>query len=422
MATLAVLPYDIIHSIIYQIDERSDLLALVLTSKTLYNVFTRHREGILHNLYLSETLSYAPDSIVFTKYRYAISGINNLTSLSGMVQNYRGFIQEGTPTALSSAGNRLRNLRLQPRVLVSDYLGIRKIALAYQYAIRTARKEPGLSPSELHRIIQALYRGWILLLLIDRQLKLQPGIEQVMGCIEELITTWDIWDVLRIETVMGESIRTLPTGQVNIYDPGECSRVKTDVTDSELGQMVGGRLQGRIPLLLHPMRCSDPKLCNKASFALTTDLAQYLLVHHDPSVIAALYTLAPTPNAKTVYDRMANHLAIAVKAYLLHKPPQIGEFNHTPLNTLQYVIIKMMGWYGPVPDGVGFGGKEVKVMRLIDPRISQTGPTGNIFSKEAKRIGKRSWIERAKLSGCVYDEARLEGRDGSGQFSRINWF
>ncbi|KAF3095232.1 hypothetical protein TWF569_000300 [Orbilia oligospora] len=426
MATLTNLPYDIKHCILRQVDERGTLLTLISTSRAFYNIFTRHKEGILHNLYLSEALSYSPDSIVFTYCRQKVPTIDDFTTLSEILQGYQLVGQRGLPTSFLESKNGEYNPRRQAHQLVNDYLGIRKIALAHQYAVRAARREPDLTASELHRITQAIYRGWSLLLLLNKGLDLELGLRVASShsqidmvepggeadCfdiqIEKLIATWDIWDVLRIQSVMGESIRILPTGQVNMNDSGAFNQFEADIEKSGLRDIVERCSQDEKVVLVFPIYSMvDSYPSTTASFALSTEFAQYLLIHHDPTAIAALYTLFPTPDAKTVYDRMAKHLASAVEGYLLYKASRKGIYTHTSLDTLQYTITRMLGWYSPVIDGVGFGGMEVRSMRLVN-KVSWM--RGKIFGKEAKRVGAHSWIQWARLSGCVYDDARLEGR------------
>ncbi|KAK6521772.1 hypothetical protein TWF506_001975 [Arthrobotrys conoides] len=426
MAMLTDLPYDIKHCILRQVDERGALLTLISTSRTFYNIFRWHKEGILHNLYLSEALSYNPDSIVFTYCRRKVPTVDNFATLVGILREYQLVSQRGLPPRFLKSENGGYNPRQQAQQLVHDYLGIRKIALAHQYAVRTARREPNLTASELRRITQAIYRGWSLLLLLNKGLDLasEPKkatsrsqidtVESGHGedCfdieIENLIATWDIWDVLRVQSVMGESIRILPTGQVNMNDSGAFNQFEADIAKSGLKEIVERCSQDEKVVLVFPIYSMvDSYPSTTASFALSTEFAQYLLIHHDPTTIAALYTLFPTPDAKTVYDRMAKHLATAVEGYLLYKASQKGIHTHISLDTLQYTITKMLGWYSPVIDGVGFGGMEVKSMRLVN-RVSWM--RGKIFGREAKRVGAHSWIQWARLSGCVYDDARLEGR------------
>ncbi|KAK6506744.1 hypothetical protein TWF481_005204 [Arthrobotrys musiformis] len=420
MATLTDLPYDIKHCILRQVNERGALLTLISTSKTFYNIFKRHREGILHNLYLSEALSYAPDSIVFTYCQRKVPGIDDFATLSNIIRGYQLANKRGIPPSFLQSENGEFNPRTQAQQLVHDYLGIRRIALAHQYAVRTARREPGLTASELHRITLAVYRGWNLLLLLNKGLELEPktldlrsqidssGLSNSGDCLEGLIATWDIWDVVRIQSVMGESIRILPTGQVNMNDSGAFNQFEADIAKSGLKEIVERFSQDEKVVLVFPIYSMvDSYPSTTASFALSTEFAQYLLIHHDPATIAALYTLFPTPDAKTVYDRMAKHLATAVEGYFLYKASKKGGYTQMSLDTLQYTITKMLGWYSPVIDGVGFGGMEVKSMRLVN-RVSWM--RGKIFGKEAKCIGAHSWIQWARLSGCVYDDERLEGR------------
>ncbi|KAK6534908.1 hypothetical protein TWF281_006207 [Arthrobotrys megalospora] len=420
MAKLTNLPYDIKHSILRQVNERSALLALISASKTFYDIFTHYREGILHNLYLSEALSYAPDSTIFTYCRRTVQGIDSLTTLSDIMRGYQEFVERGVPPNFIAVENGGYNPRTEAQLLVDDYLGIRKIALAHQYAVRTARREPGLSSSELRRIMQAIYRGWILLLLLNKRLELESSrvsarsqIDLVKSgydrdCLENLIAAWDIWDVLRIQAVMGESIRILPTGKVNMNNSGAFNQFEADIAKSGLKEIVERCPDdGKVVLVFPIYSMVDSYPSTTASFALSTEFAQYLLIHQNPSTIAALYTLFPTPDAKTVYDRMATHLPKAVESYLTYKSSRKGAYTQMPLDTLQYTITKMLGWYSPVVDGVGFGGVEVKSMRLVN-RVSWM--KGKLFGKEARRTGTHSWIQWARLSGCVYDESRLEGR------------
>ncbi|RVD81929.1 uncharacterized protein DFL_009775 [Arthrobotrys flagrans] len=424
MATLTNLPYDIKHCILHQANERGALLTLISTSKTFYNIFMRHREGILHNLYLSEALSYTPDSMVFTYCRRKIHTIDDFPTLFGIIQGYQLLAEGGSSPSFLNPKNGEYNPRKQAQQLVDDYIGIRKIALAHQYAVRKARREPGLTSSELRRITQSIYRGWTLLLLLDRGLNLESELRAaglrsqigIEGCvtigdyfdlkIRRLIATWDIWDVLRVQSVMGESIRILPTGQVNMNDSGAFNQFEADIAKSGLKEIVERSSQDEKVVLVFPQYSMDSYPSTTASFALSTEFAQYLLIHNDPTTIATLYTLFPTPDAKTVYDRMAKHLPTAVEGYLLYKASRKGIYTHTSLDALQYTITRMQGWYSPVIDG-GFGGMEVKSMRLVN-RVSWL--RGKVFGKEAKCVGARSWIQLARLSGCVYDDTRLEAR------------
>ncbi|KAK6350518.1 hypothetical protein TWF718_003709 [Orbilia javanica] len=256
MTTLTDLPYDIKNCILRQVNERGALLTLISTSKTFYNVFMRHKEGILHRLYLSEALSYYPDSIIFTYCRRKIHAIDNFATLFDIIKGYRLFGQRGLPPNFLKPEIEGIDPRTRAHQLADDYCGIRKIALAHQYAVRAARHEPGLTPSELRRITLAIYRGWTLLLLLNKGLDLESELRvanphppaDIEGYgdfgeyfdlkIERLIATWDIWDVLRVQSVMGESIRILPTGQVNMNDPGAFSQFEADIAKSGLKEIV----------------------------------------------------------------------------------------------------------------------------------------------------------------------------------------
>ncbi|EPS35085.1 hypothetical protein H072_11576 [Dactylellina haptotyla CBS 200.50] len=428
--TLCGLPYDIRHSILRQVDDRSTLLNLILTSTAFHEIFRHYKEGIINNLYLSEALNHGPDALVFAYCRRTALDIEDIGTLVDVVQSYGKYTATGAyPVFLATPYGSYEPQKLG-KYLVDDYLGIRKIAITHQYSTRLARKEPALTSSEVRRIVQSIYRGWTLLLLIHQRqaiLAQNPSLKTGTTCkydqyfIERIIISWDIWSSLQIWELIGEHLRVLPTGTVDVRNARAFQQFNDDIKVSLLQPAFDGYPEKQALTLIFPVfRRVDSQPFTEANFALAHEFAEYLFIYHDPATIAPLYTLEPTPSPKVAYDRIGTYLTEPVKSYLslkysLSPADFVSQYSLDSFRILRGMIskLKLEKFYRPNSqerdfyDRVTYEGV-VPAMRLLEKPGKQE--SNKVFEKRARMVNAASWIRKAWLCNCLLDEWRLEQR------------
>ncbi|KAK6542785.1 hypothetical protein TWF694_006726 [Orbilia ellipsospora] len=441
--TLTGLPYDIKHSLLQQVNDRDTLLNLISTSRTFLDIFTRHKDVIINNLYLSEALNHAPDSIIFSYCRRTVLGVESMDELVGIARGYEKYSTTGTAPPFLTSNFGAYESRKLAKYLVEDYLGIRKIAMTHQYSIRVSRNEPALTTTELHRIMRSIYRGWTLLLLIhQRQLLLQQIPSLAVSedyssydrhFIERIIVNWDFWSSLQIWELVGDNMRVLPTGTVDVRETKAFQKFNSDVKVSLLQDLFDGFPEKQALTLIFPVfRRVDSKPFTEARFALSNEFAEYLFIHHDPTTIAPLYALDPTPSPKVAYDRIATYLSKPVKTYLTLKyslsyPDFQSLYAVDTFRILRGMVskIKLAAFHSPHDShledfygSVRYNG-EVPIMRLLERPVEDVNQTDlrgrskelfNIFKGMGKMMSPDCWVKKAWLCNCLLDEWRLEGR------------
>ncbi|KAF3925842.1 hypothetical protein ABW20_dc0103033 [Dactylellina cionopaga] len=182
-----------------------------------------------------------------------------MKELGDIARGYEDYIRTGTSPELLDHPQESYNPRYLSRYLLDDYLGIRKIALSQQYSIRVSRREPPLTLTEVRRIIQAIYRGWTLLLLLYQREWLfgteTPTTADKFdkGFIERLISTWDIWSVFQIREIAGESLTTLPTGAIDLKNTKVLQQWNDDLENSLLQPLLNSYCNWRPVTFLFPL-------------------------------------------------------------------------------------------------------------------------------------------------------------------------
>ncbi|KAF3914139.1 hypothetical protein AA313_de0207928 [Arthrobotrys entomopaga] len=412
--TLTGLPYDIKHLLLTQVNDRNTLLNLISASRPFHDVFTRHKDAIVNNLYLSEALNHAPDSLMFSYCRRTVLGIQSMEELVGIAQRYEKCSTTGKAPSFITSNTGEYDSRKLAKYLVDDYLGIRKIAMTHQYSIRVSRNEPALTSTELHRIMRSIYRGWTLLLLIhQRQLLLRQNPSLVADeessydkyFIERIILNWDFWSSLQTWELVGDNLRVLPTGTVDVRETKAFQRFNSDVKVSLLQDLFNEFPDKQALTLVFPVfRRVDSKPFTEAKFALSNEFAEYLFIHHDPTTIAPLYSLEPTPSPKVAYDRIATYLSEPVKTYLtlkysLSHPDFQSLYAVDSFRILRGMVSKLkLGIFhrhSPPHQGhqCGFYGSatfsgEVPVMRLLEKPVMEVVDHMRVWSKEDFNIFK----------------------------------
>lgn len=244
--TLNELPFDIKYQILLHVSDQESLTSLTTTSRDYQDVFHKYEQQILRNIHLVEVQKYTPDSHIFAFCLRCIDQVENLQDLVDIVKEWDLCIQDQNrwPRILDRPKGGYDPKQLLD-YLLQDYRGVERIASAYQHFNRECKQEPGLTKSELERIVQGLYRGWLLVLLFNKRdtLLLEEQAELPdswdKNFIERVVLRWEFWGVQQIRSVMKE-LRKMPAGKLHMDRGGGFVQLHRDLERSEFTQLLNG--------------------------------------------------------------------------------------------------------------------------------------------------------------------------------------